>query len=198
VAGLDDGAGDVVADLGLGAPGDQPPRDLLVHGVDGRARGAQRGHLGVVLAHPQLAQHRCRELDPGAGQGVAQAEDVQGGHVGGDRDAPRPAEPRRREGVGVDAVGPGQHVHRLDRRAGEPRALERGDHERGLAVDRQEQRREPLVGVLDDAGEVLQVRARRHDQGVHADLPRRGPGALEPGRHPIGGGGGGAAHGRRA
>ena len=177
-------------------PGHEQARDAGVHGVDGRAGAAQRVDLHVVLAHPQLAQHRGRQLERGLRQGVTQTEDVEGGHVGDHRDASGISEPGGGEGVRVDAVGPGQHLHRVDGGAVEAGALQRRDDERGVAVDGQQQGREPFVGVLDDAREVLEIGPGRDHQGVDPGLPGGGPGALEPGRHAVGREG--AAHGRRA
>ena len=67
VALLDDRRGDVGADLRLGAARLEELGHPGVHPVDRRPGGAQLRHLGRVLAHPQLAEHRPGEGLPASG-----------------------------------------------------------------------------------------------------------------------------------
>ena len=58
-----------------------------VHPVDRRARGAQLGDLGGVLAHPQLAQHRPgQRLRRTPGRASRSPNTCVGGHRVGDRE----------------------------------------------------------------------------------------------------------------
>jgi hypothetical protein len=67
VALVDDGGGDVTADLGLGAAGTQQQRHPSVNPVDRLRRAPQGVDLGGGLAHPQLAGDG-RRAHPGSGR----------------------------------------------------------------------------------------------------------------------------------
>ena len=132
---LDDRRGDVRADLLLGAAGLEELAHPGVHAVDRRAGGAQLGHLGCVLAHPQLAQDRPGEGLRGLGERVAQPEHVRGRHRVGDRDPGRAAGEVADQQVRVLAVGPGDDLDAqlVQPQAGQPGASSRGTTSAGGA-----------------------------------------------------------------
>jgi hypothetical protein len=171
VALLEDRGGDVGADLGLRAPGLEELAHAGVHAVDRRTGGAQLGHLGRVLAHPQLPHHRPGEGLLHVGERGAQRQHVRGRHRVGEPDPARAATQVAHEQVGVLPVAPRDDLdpQLVEGDVGEPRCLQARHHQRGRgAVARrgQHQAGEALVGLAGDAQQVAQIRARGDEQQV--------------------------------
>ena len=162
-------------------PGPQPAGHLGVHPVDGRAGLAQRGDLGWVLAHPQVAQRRAGQHLAGPGQRIPQLQDHQGPHLVGQPGAGHRPQPVRDQRVRVLGLLPGDQLQaEPGRRGGLGRGqLEPRHHQEGrVAAAGIDQAGQPfeLLGVV--AGHVAQVGAGRQQQCVQSFGP-----------HPLGHGG---------
>ena len=146
-----------------------------VHPVDRRARGAQLGDLGGVLAHPQLGDDRPGQRLRGLRQGLAQPEHVLRGHRVGDREPGGAAGQVADQQVGVLAVVPGDDLDAevVQRQPGPARRLQPGHDQRGRRAvpgRGQHQAGEPLVAGAFGVEQVAQVRARGDQQQVDAVL----------------------------
>ena len=169
-----------------GDPGDHPVGRL--------GREPEELDLVGVLDHPRLAQHRAGALEPGAGRGAEDAQDVHRPEPvahGEPRRSPIGRTPERLgheaedERDGVVRLLPGRERRRARGHAGRApsrRGLETRDDDGDRARRRDDEHRQPLEGHRLVAGQVGEVRPDPDERASSPRSPRSAPRQRRPSR----------------
>ena len=175
---------DLAGNVGLGPPDQPTVGDLVDDLVGGLGGEAQEGHLVGVLDDPQVAQDERRGLEHHRGEGGLEPQEVE---------SPEPV--RRTEAadgsrekvphdghrvLGLLPRGDRDVAARGGRAQSRRRDLQARHDERDGPLGRDHEHRQALQRHGAVAGQVDQVRADAHEQGIEPAGSRAGLGAGDP------------------